>query len=453
MLDTYLPRALETRLDHWRTQVRPKPLVLRGPRQVGKSTLVRAHGRNYNHYLELNLERERDRNLFDQLPEVGAFLQGLYFRQGIRPAAGESVLLFIDEIQQAPRAIQFLRYLYEDQDAVHVIAAGSLLEFAFGDVKSMPVGRVEFVPVFPLTFREYLVWRGREVLAEALREVPAPTPAHPYLAEAFRDYSLTGGMPAVVRALAGGAELAEVQPLYESIWDAYAVDLERHARTDLQRDVMRFVIREAPTVHDRFNYANFAGSTFRSREVRAALEALEMARVLQLVRPTSSVALPVQVNLRARPRLQFLDVGLLNYATGLQRSTLAIDDLASVYRGRLALQVVTQELIAFEQRYSYEPHFWIRENRNTNAEVDLVHQYGMDLLGLEVKSGAQGRLRSLHEFVERSGSGIGLRVLANAFSVEEASTASGYGYKLVNLPYYAVGQLDAYIQVAVERRD
>ena len=444
-MNTFLPRKQQARLLRWRSKSRPRPLVLRGPRQVGKSTLVRQLGRDYQQYIELNLEREADRQLFEKLPEVGPFLAELFVREDAKPALASSTLLFIDEIQQAPNAIQFLRYLYEDQSDVHVIAAGSLLEFALGEVRSMPVGRVEFMAVHPLTFREYLVWMGKEQLVDALDVVPAPAHAEPYLREAFRDFALTGGMPSVVASLAAGADSAELYDLYEGIWDSYRTDLERHAKSDKQRDLFRFLLLAAPFELERFSYARFGGSDYPSREVKEALGQLQMARILRVVRPTTSMRPPALPNVRAKPRLQFLDVGLLNFLSGLLRTTTKLAHLSDAYRGQLAAQVVTQELIASQDRYSYEPYFWVREKRTSNAEVDLVYQDGMRLLGFEVKAGAQGRLRSLHQYVERSGTDIAIRALENAPEVADVTTPGGYAYRLLNIPHYATAQLDEYL--------
>ena len=443
-----LPRDITRRLERWRSGARPKPLVLRGPRQVGKTTLVRAFGQRYDHFVELNLERDQRGISFAGMPPVREWLLGLFLREGLSPKPGASVLLFIDEIQQVPDAIQYLRYLYEDQEGVHVIAAGSLLEFALGEVRSMPVGRVEFLSLYPLTFSEYLAWVGKSALAEALRSVPAASYAHPHLEAAFRDYALAGGMPEVVKGIRGGAAPAELRDVYASIWESYRVDLERHARSDHQRAVLQFLLGAAPHEHDRFAYARFGGSEYRSRDVKEALELLQLARVLRIVRPTSATRVPLVANTRARPRLQFLDTGLLNYATGLIGERVTLPELSIVYRGRLALHVVTQELIAAAESPDFEPFFWTRESAQSNAEVDLLYRTGGRLLGLEVKSGPQGKLRSLHQYVERAGAQLGIRALENRASFQDATTAGGYAYRLLNVPLYGVSELAAYVRWA-----
>lgn len=444
-MNEYLPRFIESCLLEWDLRQRPKPLLLRGPRQVGKSTLVRAFGRRFDYFVELNLEFERDRQYFDPLPRVDVFLRRVFAKAQIRPPSGATILLFVDEIQQEPKAIQFLRYLYEDQSSVRVIAAGSLLKFAMGEVRSLPVGRIEFLSVHPLSFAEYLTWTRQEILADALKEIPAPSYLHGELMSAFRDYSLVGGMPQIVQAIRNGTELHDLARIYQSIWGAYQRDLERHARTDGQRAILRFLITAAPLEHERFKYEGFGGSTYRSRDVREALEALEMARVLRIVRPTSSMKPPPFPKSKARPRLQFLDTGLLNHATELHNQTAAIEDLSTAYRGYLALHVVTQELIASREDYEYTPFFWVRENAKANAEVDLLIRSGMRLLGFEVKSGPQGRLRSLHQYVERSGTKIAVRALDNAASVEDVATPAGYAYRLLNIPLYAAAQVEEYL--------
>lgn len=438
-----------SRLHKWKLGERPKPLVLRGARQVGKSSLVRAFSATYDHFIELNLETRTGLSLFEGMPNAEDLVKRLLLQHSISVKKGESALLFIDEIQQDPSAIQYLRYLYEDQDLVHVIAAGSLLEFALGEVQSMPVGRVEYLSVHPLTFSEYLTWIGNEELAKHLDTIPAPSYAHPVLSEKYRDFALYGGMPEIVKKLRTGAGIEELQNAYSSIWDSYKIDLERHAKSNAQRSLIRHLLQTAPFEHDRFSYANFGGSTYKSREVKEAFQMLEMAKCIFIIEPTSNIERPLTPNTRARPRLQFLDVGLLNYATGLHKEVTRLTDISSSYKGRLALQVVTQELIASSDSFAFKPNFWIRENKNANAEVDLLYVLGTKVYGLEVKSGPKGRLRSLHQFVQRSGSSIGIRALENTVSIESAKTTEGYSFQLLNIPLYGISKLKSYLKWAM----
>ncbi len=444
----YRPRNLDSRLSQWMDSPTRRPLVLRGARQVGKSSLVRGFASNFDHYIELNLELEKDKRLFTTLPDAKKFVEAVQAIHGVDRKDGQSLLLFIDEIQQAPIAIQFLRYLYEKTPNVHVIAAGSLLEFALGKVKSMPVGRVEYIAVHPLSFEEYLIWTGRTSLQKALDRLPVQSLLHEEISEAFEEYMIIGGMPEVVDAKANGASPIELSRLHGIIWNTYMDDVERYGKNESERNVLRHILNTAAGVTDRFSFANFGGSNFRSREVSEALAALDKARVIRIVRPTKSLKPPIVPELRAKPRLQWLDVGLLNYSSGIGPETLFNGDLSDQYRGRMALQVVTQELIAQHEEYGYEPHFWIRENSNANAEVDLVTQMSLDLVPLEVKSGSHGRLRSLHQFVERTQSNLGIRIFNSELSIDRVTTPQGFDYQLLSIPLYGVGTLSRYIAFA-----
>jgi len=382
--NVYRPRNLDERLIQWKDSVTRRPLVLRGARQVGKSSLVRGFASKFDHYIELNLELEKDKRLFTALPEAKKFVEAVQAIHGVDRREGQTLLLFIDEIQQAPVAIQFLRYLYEKTPDVHVIAAGSLLEFALGEVNSMPVGRVEYIAVHPLSFEEYLTWTGRDSLRQALASIPVQPLLHETITEVFSEYMIIGGMPEVVDAKANGASPIELSRLHGIIWNTYIEDVERYGKNESERKVLRHILNTASGVTDRFSFANFGGSNFRSREVSEALVALDKARVIRIVRPTKSLKPPVVPELRAKPRLQWLDVGLLNYSSRIGPEVLFNGGLSNQYRGRIALQIVTQELIAQHEEYGYEPNFWIRENSNANAEVDLVMQMGLDLIPLEV---------------------------------------------------------------------
>ena len=445
-MDDYKYRLAEQYLIDWRGRSTRRPLLLRGARQVGKSTLVRKHARTYAHFVELNLELPTDRALFTGSPPVEILADRLALRFNL-PRLGPDTLLFIDEIQESPEAIQLLRFFYEKLPQLPVIAAGSLLEFSLGEIRSFPVGRVEFYTLHPLSFYEYLIWMGRDALAAAYREVPVGRAAHPELLQAFHRYTVVGGMPEIVATLARGAGLAEVQNLYELIWSAYRSDAEKYATNLRQRQVLRHLLTTVASEDDRIKLARFGGSEFRSDEVGAAFQALQQAGVLRLIYPTSSLQLPVVPQYRRSSRVQLLDTGLLNYARGIQADLLGTADLSVSYRGRIAQHIVTQEVIATHHEDSWQPHFWAREKAGASAEVDLVLEARRTLYPLEVKAGAQGRLRSLHQFVERAEHTLGIRALRNSFSVEEARTPSGYAYRLLNVPYYHVVHWKQYVEL------
>ncbi len=402
--------------------------------------------RRYEHFIRLNLELPADKALFDGLPPVDQLASRLALRAKV-DKLDSSTLLFIDEIQESVEAIQTLRYLYETYPDLHVIAAGSLLEFAMGDVASFPVGRVEFYTLHPLSFDEYLIWTNNDQYAALLQAGPVPVYAHDDLLTLFHRYTIIGGMPEIVAAVADGVAIHELTSLYESIWSAYRADVEKYAKSPRQRAVLRHLLVTAVAEDDRIKLAQFGGSTYRSDEVGEAFQALQLAGVLRLVYPTGSLGLPLAPAFRRRPRIQLLDTGILNYARGIQADMLGVKNLTSVYRGRIAQHIVTQEIIAKHHEPSYSPYFWVREKSGSSAEVDLLVVEGTSVYPLEIKAGATGRLRSLHQFMERAAAPIALRALQNYHSTETVSTPRGYTYTLINIPYYAAGYWEKYLGV------
>lgn len=415
---------------------------MRGARQVGKSTAVREFGKEYDVYLELNLEKKADRAFFEKEEDVKRILTAVALGQQKRIISGKT-LLFIDEIQEMPKAIQWLRYFYEDQNDVDVIAAGSLLEFALRKVESFPVGRVEQMAMHPLSFEEFLQAHDDDLALEYYRKVPFDNIAYNTLLDYYNTYMIIGGMPEVVsRYLAEGKSMLNLAPLYESIWQGYVEDVEKYARNTTESNVIKHIMNTAPYQRERISLSNFGESTYRSREVSEAFRSLEDARILKLVRPTSDIKPPLTPQLKRKPRLQMIDIGLMNYASQLQAEMILINDFTDFYKGFVVVHSITQELIAGSDSLRFQPYFWTKENAKSNAEVDIVLQHGQSIVPIEVKSGSKGRLRSLHEYMDLSEHTIAIRFLANEFNVQQSKTTSGKPYTLYNMPYFLAGRLD-----------
>jgi uncharacterized protein len=228
-------------------------------------------------------------------------------------------LLFIDEIQEEPDAIRQLRYFYEDFPDLHVIAAGSLLEFAMKKVKIFPVGRVELLYLHPLNFTEYLEAIGHQAAMKEMDKIPYAPYAHPILLNLFNHYTITGGMPEVVARYIESGSMTELPAIYESIWETYKNDVEKYAHNETERKVIKHIMAVAHLYIDqRIKFQNFGQSNYRSREVGKAFRNLADAKVIQLLYPTTNVDIPAKPDLRKSPRLQFLDTGLINHALGIQ---------------------------------------------------------------------------------------------------------------------------------------
>lgn len=442
-------RKIEDNLLHWKNKPNRKPVILRGARQVGKSTLLYKLGNTFTHFIPLNLERPADKKFFAQERDVKAVWQQILFEKNI-PNDPKNTLLFIDEIQEIPFVIKQLRYFYEDLPDLCVVAAGSLLEFALGETPSFPVGRVEEMTLHPLDFEEFLLATGETAALAQLQIVPLNDFAYDKLFSLFKTYLILGGMPEVVKTYVSQQfDLTGLKAVYASIWEAYKSDVVKYAKNTNEANVMRHIIATAPYVRDRISFAGFGASNYRSREVGEALRALDLAKVIYLIYPTTHTIPPSLPDLTRKPRLQFLDTGLLNYASDIQAELLSLDDFNDYYKGFVVCHIVTQELMAQNHQNAYRPHFWVRENANASAEVDMTIKWQNLLLPIEVKSGSKGSLRSLHEYMDLTPHSLAIRFLGNRVLLENAVTRQGKTFKLLNLPYFAVAQLDRYLAWAM----
>ncbi|MCK5838737.1 MAG: AAA family ATPase, partial [Bacteroidales bacterium] len=419
-----------------------------GARQVGKTTLVREFQKEFDNYIELNLERDADRDLF-KIDDIDKILNAAYLLKGIVPSE-KPTLLFIDEIQESPKAIQLLRYFYEEKPEIYVIAAGSLLEFALKEVPSFPVGRIEYQYLHPLNFEEYLTGINHEGAINALKTIPVPDYAHKILLDLFHDYAIIGGMPEIVSQYVENKSIAALTKSYNRIWQSYKDDVEKYARNNTDRNVIRHVIETAPNEPDRIKFGKFGNSNYKSREVGEALRSLDSAKIIRLIYPSTNLKPPINTNLKKSPRLQFLDTGMLNQILLLQGELIGVRDLNNFHRGRIIQQLVSQELISIHDEIPYKPHFWVREEKDSNAEVDLVFRYGKYIIPIEIKSGKQGKLRSLHQFVERTNHPYAVRMHANEFSIEKVKTPGKVPYLLMNFPYYLATKIPLYLDYFVK---
>jgi len=442
-------RKLYKYLLEWKRKPDHKPLIIRGARQVGKTTLVNEFGKEFRHFISLNLEKSDDRKLFENLERTKDIIEAIFLRSGT-PMTTDPTLLFLDEIQESPKAVANLRYFFEEFPQLHVIAAGSLLEFALKNVPSFPVGRVEQIVLHPLDFDEFLLATGNQNALAELDNIPVKNYAHEILIELFHLYAIIGGMPEVIKKYIEEGSVINLGDVYRNIWQSYRDDIEKYASNPTERKIIRHVIDTAPAESERITMAGFGNSSYRSREVGEAFRALDMARIIQLIYPATSVEPPAVPDIKRKPRLQFLDTGLMNFSSGHQSEMIGLKDLNGFCRGRIIQHLTAQQLQAQSHSTLFRPLFWVREKANSNSEVDLLYQYGKYLIPVEVKAGGHGMLRSLHQYIERSPHKYSVRLLANYCSVEKIRTPTGIPYLLMNMPYYASTKINEYLQWFIE---
>lgn len=437
----------------WKRDEYRKPLVLRGARQVGKTTLVNEFAKNYAQFISLNLEKKKDAYYFTTYDEASVLLDALLLANRLQSAKEKETLLFIDEVQECPEAISLLRYFYEEIPYLHVIAAGSLLEHALTRVPSFPVGRVQYLYVFPMNFEEFLLAHRMDTLVERLGSVPISPVAHQVAMEWFHRYALVGGMPEVVLRNTQQTAINSLNPIYESIWASYQDDVPKYAQNTNEEKVIRHLMKTAPLYMDaRVTFQGFGNSNYRSREVSESFRALDDAKIIQLIYPGTSVEFPIVTDYRKSPRLQFLDTGLLNHALGIQADLLAIDDLSTSYKGALLPHLITQEWISRQGSSYHKPHFWVRQKKSAQAELDLVLPYQGKIIPIKIKSGKVGKLRSLHQFMDAAPHPFAVRMYGGKFAIEQHKTPEGTPFYLMNLPYYLTGYLDKYLDYFIENQ-
>lgn len=440
-------RDLYYELVKWKASDSSLPLILRGARQVGKTTLINEFGKTYDQYLSFNLEKEADATLFDYLEDLERTVQLLFVARGQKLIKENKVLLFFDEVQERPNLIEALRYFKEEYDHLDIIVSGSLLEFALRKISKMPVGRVQYLELHPLNFREFL--RGLDNLKgiETLEKMPLDNAMTPIFYKLFNEYALVGGMPGILAPyIDNERDITTIQHLYSSIIESYKQDVEKYASNDQQRMIIKHIMDTAPyEIDNRINLNHFGNSNYKTREIKQAMHALISARILELIYPTTQTVPPIVANLKKRPRLHFLDVGLINYQLGLQQELLTINDLHQSSRGKLIQQIVNQEIKAQEYLPGSKRAFWVKESRGSTAEVDIVYPYQNMLIPIEVKSGSTGTLRSLHEFMDRCDHKYAVRIYGGTFSINDMKTKKDKQYMLLNLPYFLSGWIRPYI--------
>jgi len=434
-------RSLIAYLRNWANDEDRKPLVLRGARQVGKTTLVNDFSKDFDVYLKLNLDKDEDCSLFDDYREINSLISAIYVLNG-QTKRDVPTLLFIDEIQNSPRAVAMLRYFYEEANWLYVISAGSLLESLINRTISFPVGRVEYVAVHPCSFTEFLNGTG-ETFDQNLVETIQAEAVHSRIMQQFKNFAVVGGMPAVIMKYAQKRDILACNKLYDSLLTSYSDDVEKYAHTDSLIQIVRFLIAEGwRYAGATIAFERFGGSNYRSREVGEAFRLLEKTMLLELAYPTTSVQLPLLTARSRKPKLIWLDGGIVNYVAGVRKELFSAKDILDVWRGIFAEQIVSQELIALETSVNRSRQFWVREKTTSSAEVDFVINFDGKAIPLEVKSGTNSKLKSMHLFMEEAPHDVAVRVWSHPLSVDVVRTQSGKEFRLINVPFYYVCVLE-----------
>ena len=437
-------------LRSWATKEERKPLVLRGARQVGKTTLVELFAQDFDTYIYLNLEERENAELFAADYSFEDLLAGIYFKANKQQDENKRTLIFIDEIQNEPKAVQVLRYFYEKRPDLYVIAAGALLESLMGRHISFPVGRVEYMALHPCTFVEFLKAIGQNVIAEQIEQVSLPASLHSHAMDLFKKYMIVGGLPEAVANYAQFNDLVRLNGVFNSLLSGYRDDVEKYANKPKEQDAIRYILNYGWTAAGhRIQFAKFTGSTFKAAEAGNAFRTLEKTLLLELVYPLTSSSLPILPDLKKSPKLLWLDTGLVNYVAGMQEDLLFNKDADELWNGDIAEHVVGQELLGATYNFGEKRMFWVRDAKNSQAEVDFLIRYKSHLLPIEVKTGNNAKLRSLHLFMEESKETIALRLWNGPMTSDTITKSNGETFTLYNIPLYYAGHLQQFLDGVV----
>lgn len=447
-------------LQEWSGRSNRKPLVIRGARQVGKSTLVHqfAEVRGLS-LLELNFERNPEYIEAFTSKDPAQIQTTLQLLTGKKINAGDT-LLFLDEIQAAPEALVALRYFYEEVPALHVVAAGSLLEFTLADAQfSMPVGRIEYLHLGPMRFEDFMLAMGQSELADYLQNLSLddirnnimPRAVHEKYMRFLRQYWITGGLPESIAQYAASGDFNDVSRVQQNIVATYREDFNKYSHGSLKR-LVQMVFDQLPVMVGRkFKYAQISRQ-HRSAEVETALQHLCLARIATKVLHTSGNGVPLAAEVNQRYfKTLYLDIGLLCAALHLNVLDLDKEDLSLINNGALAEQFIGQHLMYGGQYYEApELYYWVREAKSAAAEIDYLLSHGQQVVPVEIKAGTTGSLKSLHQFLKEKNRHFAIRFNADVPSMFSGSTKMTDGtmikYDLLSLPIYLVEQVQRLIR-------
>ena len=452
----YIERSIDALLLEWKKGERLKPLLLRGARQVGKSWAVKHLGESFDYYIEVNFEKRPDmKDVFEKIHDVHELANSLSMLYNTPVVPGKT-LLFLDEIQDSLAAIASLWSFKEDFPELHVVAAGSLLEFALKELPSFGVGRIRSLFVYPFSFDEFLIAEGKSSWVKAKKEASSDKPLlsalHNDLVQHYRTFLMVGGMPASVAAWITTHDYRQCQTELDDIQLTYYDDFVKYAKKvdpTLLRNTLQSVILQ---IGNKFVYSQVEGA-YRAEEVKKALGLLCDAGIIKRVSLTAGNGLPLgaEVNDKFRKYI-YLDSGLLlrildmDLGSAQQLTELIIAGTAEdlVNKGGLAEMVLGWELVKYNNpRSQHDLYYWENTAEGTRSEVDYIIARNMKILPIECKAGTSGKMKSLREFMRQKHLTDAIRCSLENFSLlENQDTKDDNALRRIAInPLYAISTL------------
>ena len=425
------------------------PLLIRGARQIGKTFVIKSFGeQHFDNVVTINFEQQPEyQACFDTLyPDT--ILNKIYILSQQKITPGKT-LLFLDEIQDCPNALLALRYFYEQKAELHVIAAGSLLEFTLRNEDfRMPVGRVQSLYMYPLSFKEFLIASKQEPLLDYLMQLTIFDTVDPVfevvLQRLLKEYWVLGGMPAVVKTYLDTHDLHECDIRQSAIINGYRGDFGKYASKSNVRYLQRLFEKAPGLIAKHFQYSAI-DAHMQSRDIKNAVADLVDAGVINSVHATKATLLPLISTINEKKfKLLFLDIGLVVKSLGIQPELMMNDELILINQGALAEQFVGQELIAYTSPYEKNHlYYWERERKTSMAEVEYVSHYQTTIFPIEVKSGSTGRLKSIQLFLDEKHTDLGVRI---------SQAPLGLHNRILSIPFYLIFRLDELVASALEQK-
>lgn len=436
-MKTYYSRYIDKHLEGWKHDCNRKPLIVRGARQVGKSSAVRHFGKSFAYFIEINIEKQKSIiELFSDNIDIKTICAQISAIYNIPIVAGET-LLFIDEIQESQRVISSLRYFYEDFPELHVIAAGSLLEFALKELPSFGVGRIRSLYMYPFSFDEFLIAQNLDIQVEFKKDIKhgqfLPDILHRQMITQLRAFYLTGGMPEAVRIWIETNDFSKCAVTHNDILDAYKDDFNKYKSQISSTILMHTLKSVALQAGSKFVYSEVGN--YRTETIKTALELLVLAGLIIPVTHTNANGLPLgaEANDNYRKYL-FIDIGLMQSLLCLNaKDILLADEIDFINKGGISEIFAGLELIKYGDSFKKaELYYWQRMQRNAQAEVDYVIARNNRIIPIEVKASTSGSMQSMYKFIEIKNSEFGYRVSLENFSMYE---------KIKVVPLYAISNL------------
>jgi len=418
----YIERKIDIELLAWQRSLSRKPLLIRGARQVGKSTAVRNLSKQFDNFIEINFDEQPEyENLFANTSDINDLIEQLAIITQTPIIEGKT-LIFLDEIQASLPAISKLRYFYERKPNLHVIAAGSLLEFALSELPSFGVGRVRSLFMYPFSFNEFLGALNETQLVRMLQQSNSAKPLnaifHEKLKTYFKKFLIIGGMPQAVQTYVANGDLLEVQRILDDLIIAIQADFVKYKRQIPPASIKSVFDSIVKQVGTKFRYSNdFTSLT--SPVIKQVVDLLEMAGLVHRVTHSSSNGIPIGAETNPKKtKLLIFDTGIYQRILGLDVASLLLkDDIEVVNKGNIAELFVGLELLKSNDCYERTAlYYWHREAKNSQAEVDYVIQNQDAIVPIEVKAGTKGAMQSMFLFMDEKKSDWGVRLSLENFT-------------------------------------